>query len=116
VSNEFDPSPAQAELMREAARQLDELDAIRAAIKADGPTVTGSRKQTRAHPLYAELARGRTGLTRLLDALNFEDEYDDEADLPAPVDIRRVMTAQQIRASKAGRSSARRASGRRVEA
>jgi Phage terminase, small subunit len=67
--SEWECSPVELELLAEACRSLDELDALRRAVVKDGATVTGSRGQRRTHPALAELRQGRAELRRLLDAL-----------------------------------------------
>lgn len=66
---EYELAVHELELLAEACRTMDELDQLRAAVAADGPTVTGSRGQTRVHPAMLELRQGRAELRRLLDAL-----------------------------------------------
>lgn len=66
---EFDPSPAELELLVEACRTLDELDALRQTVARDGVTAQGSRGQLRSNPALVHLRQSRAELRRLLDAL-----------------------------------------------
>jgi hypothetical protein len=96
VHAEFHCSTGETELLAEACRLLDELDALRAAVVKDGATVAGSRGQTRAHPALAELRAGRAELRRLIDALALP---------PAVVEgeIAGIASLTSRRASKAAR-------------
>jgi hypothetical protein len=62
-----------AELVTEAGRLLDRLDAIAATIDADELTVAGSRGQHRPHPLLAEQRQTALALGRLLDLLGLTE-------------------------------------------
>jgi len=46
----FELSDVEQELLNECCRLLDECESLRAAVDADGTTVTGSAGQTRVHP------------------------------------------------------------------
>jgi len=72
VVGEWECSPAELELLAEACRTLDELQALRRAVAREGATVAGSTGQRRAHPALTELRLGRGELRRLLDALGLE--------------------------------------------
>jgi P27 family predicted phage terminase small subunit len=72
VVGEWECSPAELELLAEACRTLDELQALRRAVAREGATVLGSQGQRRAHPALTELRLGRGELRRLLDALGLE--------------------------------------------
>jgi Phage terminase, small subunit len=72
VLAEWECSPAELELLAEACRTLDELQALRRAVAREGATVKGSQGQRRAHPALTELRLGRGELRRLLDALGLE--------------------------------------------
>jgi hypothetical protein len=72
VVGEWECSPAELELLAEACRTLDELQALRRAVAREGAVVKGSQGQRRAHPALTELRLGRGELRRLLDALGLE--------------------------------------------
>jgi hypothetical protein len=57
----------------EAGRLLDRVDAIAAAVEADGLTISGSRGQPRPHPLLAEQRQTALALGRLLDLLGLTE-------------------------------------------
>jgi len=86
-------SEVESELLHEACRLLDETDLLRAAIEADGATVTGSAGQTRVHPAFGELRQQRAALARLLAQIQLPD-----------VDGDVIPTAAQGKAAKAARS------------
>jgi hypothetical protein len=71
---DFDLSKAESEILMEACRTLDDLEALAKAIERDGITVTGSTGQTRAHPALAEMRNHRLALGRLLGLLELPDE------------------------------------------
>jgi hypothetical protein len=78
---EYELNAAGLALLEECARLLDEIDGMRAAVKRDGATVTGSRKQPRPHPLLGEIRQARLTLARMLKVLDLPD---DEAEQPGP--------------------------------
>jgi hypothetical protein len=98
VVAEFEPSPVELELLGEACRTLNELDALRRAVAKDGATVGGSRGQTRTHPGLVELRQGRAELRRLLDALAIP------VPLAAAGDMEGVVSLASRRAQKAARA------------
>lgn len=98
VVAEFEPSPVELELLGEACRTLDELDALRRAVATDGPIVTGSRAQPRTHPGLVELRQGRAELRRLLDALSIP------VPLAAAGDVEGVVSLASRRAGRAARA------------
>ncbi len=96
--SEYECSPVELELLSEACRSLDELDALRRAVVKDGATVTGSRGQRRTHPALAELRQGRAELRRLLDALGIP------APFAAAADREHVVSMASRRAQRAARA------------
>ena len=71
VMARYEPTIAETEILREAARTLDELDALEAAVRKDGAAVSGSKGQRRSHPGLAELRALRAQLVDLLGSLSF---------------------------------------------
>ena len=78
----YELSDAEAEILLEACRTLDNLDDLDAAVRADGPTATGSAGQTVVHPALTEARGQRVVLHRLLASLALPDD-DDEVLQPA---------------------------------
>lgn len=74
IAGEYELSPDEYEVLTEACRTRDELDAITSAIRSGTPTVTGPRGQVVANPLLAEARAHRAVLGRLLKALGNADE------------------------------------------
>ena len=66
---DFELTESEQTLLVEAARLVDEIDVMAAALAEDGPTVTGSRGQVRPHPLLAEARAHRMAVARLLRQL-----------------------------------------------
>ncbi|AOT04942.1 hypothetical protein [Arthrobacter sp. U41] len=65
--------PEELELLREACRTLDNLDALGRAIRVDGSMVKGSEGQSRIHPAFAEMRGAQVVLGRLLKQLAFPE-------------------------------------------
>jgi hypothetical protein len=90
VVGEFDLQPAEAALLVQACRTVDELEAISEAL-ADGPAVVvGSTGQPKASPLFAEARAHRVVLAKLLEQMALPEVDEDEG-----------RTPNQLRASKA---------------
>ena len=83
---------SEMELLREACRLLDECEALREAVAADGVTVTGSTGQTRVHPALGEMRQHRLALGRLLAQLALPDP--DGKPLASPESVRGATAAR----------------------
>lgn len=94
ATNELEPH--EHALLVELCCLVDELDALRDAVKRDGVTAVGSRGQVRVHPALTALRAGAAELRRLVDALNIESEA-------VEVDAPGVSSLASRRASKAAR-------------
>ncbi len=66
---DFEPNLSEIELLTEAARTVDRCEVLETALRDQPLTTAGSRGQTVAHPLLAELRSERTLLSRLLSQL-----------------------------------------------
>lgn len=88
----FDLERGELELLAEASRTLDEIDALTAAIGRDGVTVAGSTGQTRTHPAINEVRQHRLALGRLLAQLALPDL--DGASIPKPTTLRAAHAAR----------------------
>lgn len=97
VTAEFDFGATELAVLVAACRQADDIVLLEASISTDGATVVGSQGQPRLNAALTEVRQARLALAKLLGALALPDLDDD-----------RPLTAAQRRASKAGRSSARR--------
>lgn len=73
IHRDFQPTPAEAQILHELCRTLDEIDTLSAALAQSGSTVTGSHGQPRANPIYAELRQHRATADRLALALGLTD-------------------------------------------
>lgn len=73
--NELD-SPS-TEVLLEACRTLDRLEALAEVIDAEGVTATGSAGQRVVHPAVAEARQLQITLTRLVDAIGLPESEDD---------------------------------------
>jgi phage terminase small subunit len=77
IVKEFDPSPAELELLRQACRVLDVLDQLDEVAAAEG-AVIDSPQGRKAHPAVVEGRQQRLAFGRLLAALGL-DEADEAA-------------------------------------
>lgn len=88
----WDLTVAEIELLAEACRCLDELDALRDLVAEDGLRVVGSTGQQRVHPALAQARQTRQLLGRLLAQLELPDE--EGSSLPSLVQARARKAAQ----------------------
>ncbi|MGH9122034.1 MAG: hypothetical protein ACRDYC_08815 [Acidimicrobiales bacterium] len=93
VTTDFELDHDGLALLEQAARTLDELERLQAAVAGAELLVEGSSGQPRPHPLLAEVRAHRATLGKLLTALALPDEED-----VTP------LTATQERAQKAARA------------
>jgi hypothetical protein len=74
-------TPAELEMLGQAARTADELDRLERAVRALPELVTtGSTGQLKPHPLLAEVRAHRLLLERLTTALNLPDDDQEVGD------------------------------------
>ena len=85
-------------ILLDACRTADEVDAMTKALAGESLVVTGSRGQSRAHPLIAEIRSHRLLLARLLGQLALPD--DEGTDAAAR---RTALTSRQARAAAQAR-------------
>ncbi len=78
----YELSETELSLLLECCRLMDECEALRQAIAADGMTVAGSTGQPRVHPAVGELRQHRLALGRLLSQLALPDEDDERLATP----------------------------------
>jgi hypothetical protein len=104
IVGEWELTAPELELLAQACRTLDELEALRRAVKREGATVKGSRGQRRAHPALSELRLGRGELRRLLDALGIPTAVTASGEVDGVVSLasRRGTKAAQARWDKRG--------------
>ncbi|MEV7780274.1 P27 family phage terminase small subunit [Kitasatospora sp. NPDC088351] len=62
-------SAGERAVLADACALRDEVEAVRAALTASGPVVTGSAGQPAAHPLFGVLDRQRAQFARLVGQL-----------------------------------------------
>jgi hypothetical protein len=100
VLEDWDLEAPERNLLHEAARTLDEIDAMLARIEADGWLATGSTGQPVAHPLVAAVRSHRATLAALLQRLNLPADAAEPAAPPeqAPAD---PVTSKARRAADA---------------
>lgn len=89
----FELTGPELEILSEAARTLDELDALRDSVTATSITTTGSRGQIVVNPALSEMRQARAELRRLLEMLSLPDPDQDSG--------KAVTGARSARAAKA---------------
>lgn len=94
VVEAYELGPDEYAALREAARCLDELDDLRAALRPDQLTVEGSAGQPVANPLLEQVRKHRLVLDRLLERLGLPAGSEDEGMTPTQ---RRAQRAAQQR-------------------
>ena len=92
----FDLTGPELEILSEAARTLDELDLLRAAVAATGTTTKGSRDQVVVNPALSEMRQARAELRRLLEMLSLPDAEQDSG--------KAIAGARSARSAKAART------------
>ncbi|SFV21303.1 P27 family phage terminase small subunit [Micrococcus terreus] len=97
---DYELTDSEVQLLAEACRTLDQLDALALAVETDGATVRGSMGQTVVHPALGEARGQRQVLHKLLAALALPDLTDEKAEtLPTP---RQVSARKAAEARWAG--------------
>lgn len=76
---DYELTDSEVQLLTEACRTLDNLDALADALAHDGATVKGSMGQTVTHPALTESRGQRQVLHKLLAALALPDLEDETA-------------------------------------
>ena len=103
---EFDAH--ESAIVLEACRTVDAIDALQAAIDADGYMSTGSMGQTVVHPAVAELRQQQASLARLLTTLNLGAALEGQS---GAVGMSRAISAQASAAANARWAKSKRARG-----
>jgi hypothetical protein len=99
-------NPAELAVLHQAARTVDELDRMHAALAEAEVIVTGSTGQQKAHPLFDQVRYHRAILARLVAALALPQEEEEVGLTPAS---RRAQKAVQSRWDQRDRVRALRA-------
>lgn len=99
IAGEFDLAQHEQDLLHEAARVADRLDALDAVVRREGVTVQ-SPQGVKAHPALVEARAQEVVLTRLLASLRIPD---DEGNVPqrrggarTPYTTRRLYGSKSI--------------------
>lgn len=96
----YDFTDAELQLLTEACRTLDRLDALDALVAEQGAMVKGSMGQTVLHPAIAEARQQRLVLGRLVKQLDLPDESAPPA--ASTPESERARFAAQVRWSRHG--------------
>ena len=78
--------PGELVLLESACRLVDQIDAMQAALKEQGPVVKGSRGQVAASPLLREIRAHDLAVTRILRTLMAAMPDEDEGKRLSPSD------------------------------
>jgi hypothetical protein len=81
IVEQFIPSPGELEILRQAARCVDEVDRLERELRKQPFMVEGFAGQPRPNPLYKVVQEHRTLLRRLIDSLNIPDSPEQEIGL-----------------------------------
>jgi hypothetical protein len=81
ITEDFDLDSAELEVLKEACRTLDEIEALKAAAVELGPMVKGSAGQWTVNPALTEVRQARAAFERMVKVLNLPS--DDDAQLTA---------------------------------
>lgn len=82
--------PHEQEMLEHGCRLSDRLDALDAAVAADGVMVDGARGSKRLHPAIAEHRQATLALARVMVALRLPPNYGEAGGQPAsPTTARR---------------------------
>lgn len=93
VQAEFEFDERESELLLEACRTMDAIDALVVAVAENGTMIEGSKGQPTLNPAIPELRQQQAALGRLLGQLDLDDE---DADV--------LRKAQQLKAHAAAQA------------
>lgn len=93
----FDLERPHLELVAEAARLLDRLDAIAEQVRADGLMTETASGQPRPHPLLAEQRQSALALGRLVDLAGLSEPAVDKPESPTTVRARHAAEVRWAR-------------------
>jgi hypothetical protein len=92
IVEQFIPSPGELEILRQAARCVDEADRLERELRKQAMMVSGYAGQPRPNPLYKVLQEHRLLIRKLVDSLGIPEAQEEVG-----------MTARQRHAQKAAR-------------
>ncbi len=104
VTRDFEPSASELELLTEACRCLDRVEALEQAMQGAPLTVAGSRGQIVAHPLAADLRAERQLLSRLLAQIELPADDDNGGQWDGLSASQRARKAARAKWDKRGRA------------
>lgn len=83
VLDDYELAEHELQVLQQAARTVDQIDALEAIVQAEGP-MQNSPQGRRVHPAVQELRQQRIVLARLLAALNIPTEDSESRQVRAP--------------------------------
>lgn len=83
VTADFDLSDSEFELLTEACRCMDRLEALDTALRERGPFIPGSAGQEVLNPAAGEARQQQIVLHRLLAALKLQDDEGQDMGIPS---------------------------------
>lgn len=99
---DYELDESEVQILLEAARTLDELEALKAAVSELGVTTKGSMGQVVVNPALAEMRQARATFGRLVQQLALPTDDEEEEDLsPAETAAQRDRTENARKAANA---------------
>ncbi|MEV8081134.1 P27 family phage terminase small subunit [Pseudarthrobacter oxydans] len=102
ILEDYELEESEVQILLEAARTLDEVEALKAAVSELGVTTKGSTGQVVVNPALAEMRQARAMFARLVHQLDLPaDEEDEEDKSPAETAAQRDRTENARKAANA---------------
>lgn len=99
---DYELEESELQILLEAARTLDEVEALKAALSELGVTTTGSTGQVVVNPVLAEMRQARAMFARLVHQLDLPDVEEEELDAaPAETAAQRDRSENARKAANA---------------
>ncbi|WP_423184305.1 P27 family phage terminase small subunit [Arthrobacter sp. NyZ413] len=100
---EIELDPAELEVLKEACKTLDEIDALKAAADELGPMIKGSTGQMVVNPALLEIRQARAAFERMVKAMALPSEEEDNRPASEGAISADARKAAQARWSRRGR-------------
>ncbi|WP_427129326.1 hypothetical protein [Pseudarthrobacter sp. S9] len=104
ITDGFELDSAELEVLKEAARTLDEIDALKASADEHGPMVKGSTGQLVVNPALLEVRQARAAFERMVKALALPSEDEGQGSAAERRISEDARMAAQVRWSGRGKS------------
>jgi hypothetical protein len=102
ILEDYELEESEVQILLEAARTLDEVEALKGAVSEFGVMTKGSTGQAVVNPALAEMRQARAMFARLVHQLDLPDVEEDELDeSPAETAAQRDRTENARKAANA---------------